>query len=229
MTTDGWRLLALALALQAGLAGVSAAEQAGAASGAAPSAPVYLQIGPVVTVHTEGEQYHRASPPLKGTTVGGALTAGVRLVPELAFEAEVLFDGKLSAPIVDSYSTRTDYTAESRDIVLGANLRFRPRGGSHLEFTAGGGVAFSRFARRDIVVTSFFPPGVITRQRDQETSTTNPTASGSMAISIPLSPRVELVPSIGARWIRREFDTDAWYFGVGRYTVFFSAALRVRP
>ena len=228
MTTDGWRLLALTLALHAGLAGVSAAEQAGTGS-STPAAPVYLQVAPVVTVHTEGEQYHRASPPLKGTTIGGALTAGVRLVPELAFEAEVLFDGKLSAPIVDSYSTRTDYTAESRDIVLGANLRFRPRGGSHLEFTAGGGVAFSRFARRDIVVTSFFPPGVITRQRDQETSTTNPTVGGSMAVSIPLSPRVELVPSIGARWIRREFDTDAWYFGVGRYTVFFSAALRLKP
>jgi len=227
MTTDGWRLLALTLALHAGLAGVSAAEQAG--TGSSTPGPVYLQITPVVTVHTAGEQYHRASPPLKGTTVGGALALGVDVVPELAFEAEVMVDGKLSAPIVDSYSTRTDYTAESRDIVLGANLRFRPRGGSHLEFTAGGGLAFSRFARRDIVVTSFFPPGITTRQPDQETSTTNPTVSGSMAIAIPLSPHVELVPSIGARWIRREFDTDAWYFGVGRYTVFFSAALRLRP
>jgi hypothetical protein len=84
----------------------------------------------------------------------------VWLVPELAFEAEVLLDGKLSGAIVDSYATRTDYTAESRDIVVGGQLsRFRPRGGSHLEFTAGGGVAFSRFARRDIVSTSVFPPG----------------------------------------------------------------------
>jgi len=228
MTTDGWRRVVLALALHAGLAGASAAEQAGAGS-PTPSAPVYLQIAPVVTVHTAGEQYHRASPPLKGTTVGGAVAIGAHLVPELAVEAEVLLDRTLSGPIVDSYSTRTDYTAESRDLVLGANLRFRPRGGSRLEFTAGGGVARTRFARRDIVTTSVFPPGIITRSPDQETSTTSPTVSGSMAISIPLSPRVELVPAIGARWIRREFDTDAWYFGVGRSTVFVSAALRITP
>jgi len=229
MTTDGWRRVALALALHAGLAGVSAAEQAGT-GGSTPSAPVYLQIAPVVTVHTKGEQYFRAGPPLEGTTVGGALTAGVRLVPELAVEAELVLDGLQSAPIVDSYAmTRTGYTAESRDIVLGANLRFRPRGGSRLEFTAGGGLAFSRFARRDIVTTSFFPPGTVSRWPDQTTSTTNPTVSGSMALAIPLSPRVELVPSIGARWIRREFDTDAWYFGVGRYMAFASAALRLTP
>jgi hypothetical protein len=59
MTTDGWRRAALVLALQAGLAGASAAEQTGAASPTA--GPVYLQVAPVVTVHTEGEQYHRAS------------------------------------------------------------------------------------------------------------------------------------------------------------------------
>jgi hypothetical protein len=227
MTTDGWRRAALVLALQAGLAGASAAEQTGAASPTA--GPVYLQVAPVVTVHTEGEQYHRASPPLTGTTFGGAATAGVWMVPELAVEAEVLLDGLLSGAIVDSYSTRTDYTAESRDIVVGGQLRFRPRGGSHLEFTAGGGVAFSRFARRDIVSTSFFPPGNTTRWPDQETSTAQPTVSGSMAVAIALSPRVQLVPSVGARWIRREFDTDAWYFGVGRYMVVFSAALRLTP
>lgn len=229
MATLRPRRMALALALQLAVAGVSAAEQGGAAGGPTPSAPVYLQIAPVVTVHTEGEQYHRASPALTGTTLGGAVTVGAFLVPELAVEAEVLLDGQLSGAIVDSYTNRTDYTAESRDIVLGANLRFRPRGGSHLEFTAGGGVAFSRFARRDVTSTSFFPPGVVTQWPDQESSSAKPTISGSMAVSIPLSPRVELVPSIGARWIRREFDTDAWYFGVGRYMVFFSAALRLRP
>lgn len=226
MTTTWARAAARALVATALFASVGAAQPGGAPSAAS---PVYLQIAPVVTVHTEGEQYHRASPPLTGAAFGGAAAAGVWVVPELAVEAEVLLDGLLSGAIVDSYSTRTDYTAESRDIVVGGQLRFRLRGGSHLEFTAGGGVAFSRFARRDIVSTSFFPPGNTTRWPDQETATAQPTVSGSMAVAIALSPRVELVPSVGARWIRREFDTDAWYFGVGRYMAFFSAALRLTP
>jgi hypothetical protein len=226
MTTAWARAVALAMVAPAVVASVCLAQTA---STPAAASPVYLQIAPVVTVHTEGEQYHRASPPLTGTTVGGALSAGVWLVPELAVEAEVLLDGLLSGSIVDSYSTRTEYTAESRDIVVGGHVRFRPRGGSRLEFTAGGGVVFSRFARRDSVSTSLFPPGAVTRWPDQETSTTQPTVSGSMAVAIPLSPRLELVPSVGARWIQREFDTDAWYFGVGRYMVYFSAALRITP
>lgn len=226
MTTVWVRAAALGIAAPAALAGVCLAQPPGASSGAA---PVYLQIAPVLTVHQEGEQYHRARPPLTGTTLGGAVAAGVWLVPALAIEAEVLFDGQLSGPIVDSYSTRTDYTAESRDIVVGGNLRLRPPGGSHLEFTMGGGVAFSRFARRDIVSTNLFPPGAVTRWPDQETSTAQPTVSGSMAVTIPLSPRVKLAPSVGARWIERKFDTDAWYFGVGRYMVFVSVALRFTP
>ena len=226
MITTWVRAVAQAVVMQALVAAVCLAQPASAPPAAS---PVYLQIAPVVTVHFEGEQYHRASPPLTGTTLGGALTAGVWLVPELAFEAEVLLDGKLSGAIVDSYATRTDYTAESRDIVVGGSLRLHPRGGSHLEFTAGGGVVFSRFARRDIVTTSFFPPGSTARWPDQESSTTKPTVHGSLAVTIPLSPRVQLVPSVGARWIQREFDTDAWYFGVGRYMVFVSAALRLTP
>ena len=226
MTMAWRRAVALAIVAPAAVASICLAQTA---SPPAAASPVYLQIAPVVTVHPEGTQYHRASPPLTGTTFGGAAAAGVWMVPELAVEAEVLVDGLLSGGIVDSYSTRTEYTAESRDIVVGGHVRFRPRGGSHLEFTAGGGVVFSRFARRNSVSTSLFPPGTVTRWPDRETSATKATVSGSMAVSIPLSPRLELVPSVGARWIHREFDTDAWYFGVGRYMVYFSAALRITP
>jgi hypothetical protein len=226
MTTAWVRVAVVGIVASSAFASVSLAQPPGASSGAV---PVYLQMAPVLTVHQEGEQYHRARPPLTGTTLGGAVTAGVWVVPRLAFEAEVLYDGQLSGPIVDSYSTRTDYTAESRDIVVGGNVRLRPFGGSHLEFTVGGGVAFSRFARRDIVNTNLFPPGAVTRWPDQETSTARPTVSGSMAVTIPLSPRVQLAPSVGARWIEREFDTDAWYFGVGRYMAFVSVALRFTP
>lgn len=225
MVTAWARAVALAVVATAAVASVCLAQTVSPPA----SSPVYLQIAPVVTVHAEGEQYHRASPPLTGTTVGGALSAGVWIVPELAVEAEVILDGLLSGAIVDSYSTRTDYTAESRDIIVGGNLRLRPRGGSHLEFAVGGGLAFSRFARRDIVSTNLFPPGAVTRLPDWETSTAQPTVSGSMAVSIALSPRVELVPAVGARWIQRKFDTDAWYFGVGRYMAYVSAALRLTP
>ncbi len=226
MTTAWVRAAAVGIVAPAAFASVCLAQSPGATPGP-PS--VYLQIAPVLTLHAEGEQYHRASPPLEGATLGGAVTAGVWVVPVLALEAEVLFDGQLSGAIVDSYSTRTDYTAESRDIVVGGNLRLHPAGGSHLEFTVGGGVAFSRFAKRDIVSTSLFPPGAVTRSPDWETSTAQPTVSGSMVVTIPLSPRVQLAPSVGARWIQRKFDTDAWYFGVGRYMAFASVALRFSP
>ena len=180
------------------------------------------------TGHGEGEQYHRASPPLTGMPPGVAVGLGVRVNPRVALEAEVVVDGTLSASQADVYFTRTDYTAQSRDILLGATLRFRPGRGSPVEFTAGGGTAFSRFARRDIVETRTFPPGV-TRWPDAETSTWEPTLTGSVAIAMRLSPHVQVVPSIGVRWIRRGFDTDAWYFGLGRTMVLVGAAFRVRP
>jgi hypothetical protein len=106
----------------------------------------------------------------------------------------------LSAAQTDSYSARTDYTAESRDILMGASLRLRPRSGSSLEFTAGGGMAFSRFARRDVLGTcSFCRPPIVTRGPDAETSAWQPTLTGSMAIALRLSPRVDVVPSVGVR------------------------------
>lgn len=187
---------------------------------------VYVQVAPTVTIHAEGEQYMRASPPLAEPTFGGALAIGARFSPEVGAEASITMDGTQSDAQADVYSGRTDYTAESRDLLVDVNLRFRPRGGSRIEFTVGGGWAYTRFARRDVVFSSFSGqtyPGI-----DVETSQWEPTVNGSMAVAVPLSPRVELVPSVGVRWIRREFDTDAWYFGVGRYSVVASVALRLR-
>lgn len=188
---------------------------------------VYVQAGPAVSIHAEGEHYHRASPALKGTTVGGALAVGARFSPVVGVEASVTLDGKQSAEQVDSYFTTTTYMAESRDLVFDVNLRFRPRGGSHLEFTAGGGWARTGFAKRNPVSVTPFPPSTV-RGADVETSAWAPTLNGAMAVAIPLSPRVELVPSVGARWIRRGFDTDAWYLGVGRYSAVATVALRLR-
>lgn len=226
MTTAWVRAAVVGIVASSAFASVSLAQPPGASSG---PPPVYAQIAPVLTLHAEGEQYHRASPPLEGATFGASLALGVRVAPVLAIEGEVLFDRPLSAPQADVYTSRVDYTAESRDTVLGVNLRFRPPGRSRVEFVAGAGMAFSRFARRDVVATDFFRGGGVTRGADRETSTRQPTVSGSMAVTIPLSPRVELAPSVGARWIERKFDTDAWYFGVGRYMAFVSVALRVTP
>ena len=188
---------------------------------------VYVQVAPTVTVHAEGEQYMRASPPLKGTTFGAAVAVGARFSPELGAEVALSADGKLSAAQADVYFSRTDYTAESRDSVIDVNLRFRPRGGSRLEFTVGGGWAYTRFARRDVRLTSQFPPSTIVGP-DLETSGWAPTLNGGLAVAIPLSPRVELVPAVSARWVCREFDSEAWYLGVGRYTLVSTVALRLR-
>ncbi len=212
-----------ALVVQVSGAAVCDAEQIGQA--AAP--PLYLQIGPVVAVHPGGEQYHRASPPLAGTTLGAAAAVGVRLAPVLAVEIEALLGGTLSRPQTDVYNYLTEYTAESRDLVLGMNLRLRSPGRVPLELAAGGGMAFSHFGRRDIVSTDFFGSRGTTRGPDRETSTRGPTVSGSVAVAIPVGERLEFVPAVGARWIRRSFDTEAWYLGVGRYQVFASASLRV--
>jgi hypothetical protein len=217
------RVAATALVVYVSGATMCDAEQGGQA--AAP--PLYLQIGPVVTVHPEGEQYHRASPALTGTTFGAAAAVGVRLAPVLAVEIEALLGGKLSGPQSDVYNYITEYTAESRDIVLGMNLRFRSPGRVRLELAAGGGMALSRFARRDVVSTDLFGRGGTTRGPDRETSTHEPTVAGSVAVAIPVGEKLELVPAVGARWIRRSFDTEAWYLGVGRYQVFASASLRV--
>ena len=188
---------------------------------------VYVQAGPAVSLHAEGEKYHRASPPLKGATFGGALAVGARFSPVVGVEASVTLDGKQSGEQANNYFTTTTYTAESRDLVFDVNLRFRPRGGSHLEFTAGGGWARTGVAQRNPVSVTPFPPSTV-RGADVETSAWAPTLNGAMAVAIPLSPRVELVPSVGVRWIRREFDTDAWYLGVGRYSVVATVALRLR-
>lgn len=214
-------LILAAVLIATASAAVCEAQQRGAA---APQ--LYLQLGPALTVHAEGEQYHRAGPPLKGTTFGGAAAVGVRLVPAVALELEGRVDRTLSGAQNDVYFTSTAYTAESRDLVVGMNLRLRSSGRVAVEAAAGGGVAFTHFARRDVVGTDFFT-GRITRGADRETSLRQPTAAGVLAVAIPVSDRVEIVPSVGARWIRRPFDTDAWYFGVGRYQVFASVALRV--
>lgn len=233
MTMNRWcRVPALALGLQLALAGVCTAQApaAGPAPAAAP-APVYLQVGPVLATHSEGEQDFRTSPALSGISVGGALSIGGWVSPVVALEAEAVVNGKLSDALQFSYGTgSTAYTAESRDILLGANLRLRPRPGARVELVVGGGLALTRFAQRDSVTTSAFPPIVSSRSRDVETSDWSPTFGAAVAGALPLSPRLDLVPSVGVRWIRREeFETNAWVFGLGRYSVTVGVALRVKP
>lgn len=215
------------LILAAFLIGTASAAVCDAQPSGAGAPHLYLQLGPALTVHAEGEQYHRAGPPLKGTTVGGGAAVGIWLVPAVALEFEGRVDRTLSGAQNDVYFTSTAYTAESRDLVVGMNLRLRSSGRVAVEAAAGGGVAFTHFARRDVVGTDFFT-GRITRGADRETSLHQPTAAAALAVAIPVRDGVEIVPSVSARWIRRPFDTDAWYFGVGRYQVSASVALRVR-
>lgn len=211
------------------LAGTGTATAQPAGSSAAPAAEpstFYLQAGAVVSVHREGEQYFRTSPPLSGTTPGGSIAIGARLTSWLSADAELMGDSTVSVPQTDIYTSVTTYTAKSRDVAVGVNLRMRPLPKAPVEFTVGGGLAFTRFERSDVVTTYQFPPATV-RGPNQKTSIAAPTLSASLGAAIPLGRRVALVPAAGVRWIRREFDTEAWYLGAGRYSYTLAAALRV--
>jgi hypothetical protein len=106
----------------------------------------YAQGSMLMTFAPAGTPYHRISPALGGHAVGLAANAGVFVTPALAVEGELVSGGTVSAPQNFSYFSREDYSVDNRDVLLNANVRWRPARTNHLEFVAGGGLASRRLA-----------------------------------------------------------------------------------
>jgi hypothetical protein len=192
--------------------------------------PTYLQGGFVFASHPAGTANHRVSPPLGGETFGLSASGGAFVTSAVAIEGEVVQVGQLSAPQRFSYNWRTDYTAEARDLLLGAHARFRPGASSPLDLIAGGGIAFTRLANRNQVTTYVLsPPNPPRRSPDVTFRERAPYAGGGLDVPIRLSARVSLVPMFRMRWIFREQEGESAYMGLGRVAFLVGVSLRLMP
>jgi hypothetical protein len=188
----------------------------------------YLQGALVLTIQPEGEiTFHsRINPPLGGTGLGAAASAGYFITPALALEGGVLFVGGISTEQVFSYmDDRDEYTSTFTVVSMNGLLRWKPRGTSAVELVVGGGVAGTRFATHDGVHNSLFS-GQQTPL--QETSSTEwvPNVTGGADVVLPTGSKVAFVGSVRTRW-RAGVNVDA-YNGVSRFALDMGVGLRVR-
>lgn len=195
------------------------------ASVAAASPDGYVQAGAMATVQPAGTANHRVRPPVSGGTIGVAAAAGVFVAPRLAIEGEVVAGRAISTAQQFFYNWTEDYTAESRDVFLGANVRWAAR--RHLEFVGGGGIAFSTFAERSIVRTDPFPPRT-TDLPDQVQTARQLTVNGGVAVPLPVSRTIDVVPAFTVRWVNRDINDLGGYLGVGSYAYQFGATVRFK-
>ncbi len=226
-------LLILFLAASHSENSLRAAEQCAAeqqpsrdSSTAADDSGRYIQAALMMTLQPAGVAVHRVSPPIKGNTLGIATAAGVFVTPALAIEGELAVGRTMAMPQRFSYSSTEDFTGLSRDVLLNANVRWRPGGAKYLELIAGGGLAISTFAVRSIRVTDSF--GRASTGRDQVTTSRQPALGGSLAMPLPVSPNVEIVPAFGFRWVKRSEDGLGAYIGAGSYAYHFGANVRFK-
>ena len=186
----------------------------------------YLQAGVMGTAQPAGTANHRVSPAISGTTVGLAVAGGVFVTRTLAVEGEVVAGPAISTPQHFHYDWTLDYTGQSRDVFLGANVRWGPA--AHLELVGGGGLAFSTFAERDRGRTDFFPVPHTTTEPDQVETDRQPALNGGIAVPLPVSSRVEIVPAFTVRWVKRSADGLGAYSGVGSYAYQFGGTVRFK-
>jgi hypothetical protein len=136
--------------------------------------------------------------------------AGVFVMPEVAVEVETVWPGTISMPQEFSYNWREQYIAGVRDRLVLANLRYRPDGLSYIEVFGGAGLAFSRYSRRDVVETQYFP----TRTRELADGVRDERAWAwqvGASLTVAVSPRVRLVPQGAVRWIHRDQNGEAYH------------------
>jgi hypothetical protein len=191
----------------------------------------YAQGSMLMTFAPAGTPYHRISPALGGHAVGLAANAGVFVTPALAVEGELVSGGTVSAPQNFSYFSREDYSVDNRDVLLNANVRWRPARTNHLEFVAGGGLAFATTRKRDIIETSSGsgPGGTTTTARPDRTQTARSlNLGGGVDAPIPLTARVALVPTFRLRWISRPEIGMSADSGVGKLGYQVGASIRAR-
>ena len=107
----------------------------------------YVQVGLVASVHPEGTPYPRVYPTVHGISPGAMLSGGVRVSPTVALEVEAILERALITPLFLSGSfTGSAFDGEVRDVLFGANLRWKPSRKYRLECQVGGGVAVSRYS-----------------------------------------------------------------------------------
>ena len=138
-----------------------------------------------------------------------------------------MVNGAISTPQQFSYDWRENYTAESRDVFIGANVRVRPVPRRPFELVGGAGVAISTFANRSIVVTRPFaiPPTPPTTEPDEVSTSVGFVLNGGVAAPLPVSRRIEVVPAFTVRWVGRS-GGPASYAGVGNYAFQVGATVR---
>lgn len=189
-------------------------------------ARVYGQAGVAAVGHRPALPIHRVSPALEGWTPAVMLAAGVHVSPRWSIQADATVERTLSGAQQFRYSWVTDYTAQSRDVLLGATVRWRTPTRVPVELAVGGGGARSTFRQVDSVTTYPLSGGRTETAPDREQTVWAPTAHASLAFALPAGEAVELVPSIGVRWVRRPAESMAYEMGVGRVAVLTSLALR---
>ena len=196
------------------------------ASVAAAGPDGYLQAGVVGTVQPAGTANHRVSPPISGEAIGFAAAVGFHVAPRVAIEGEVVAGGTISTQQHFHYNWFEDFTGESRDVFVGANVRWRPV--ALLELVGGGGLAIGTVAVRSLTRTELpFPgrPNVPISEPDRAYTEVQLSANGGVAVPLPVSRRVAVVPEFRFRLIGRP-GGQAEYQGVGSYAYQFGATVR---
>jgi hypothetical protein len=187
----------------------------------------YVQAGGLVTRQPAGTPNHRISPALGGTAVVVTAAVGVFVTPTLAVEGEVVGGRAISTPQRFSYNWSEDFTGQSRDVFLGANVRWRPV--AFLELIVGGGTAFSTVAERCVLRTDRypFPPTSRTSPQPDRVETFRHLAlDGGVAVPLPVSRRIDVVPAFSIRWVDRSDEGLGDYLGVASYAYQFGATVR---
>jgi hypothetical protein len=210
-------------------AGPDEPSQAPARASSVAAAPtVYFQAGLLATTQPAGVPNHRVTPPFSGRTIGLAAAVGFSKHPTLALEGELVVNGAIATQQQFSYNWRENYTAESRDVFIGANARWRPIPRRPFELVGGGGVAISRFANRSIVVTRPFaiPPTPPTAEPDEVATSLGFALNGGVATPLPVTRGIEIVPAFTVRWVGRSDSGIAGYAGVGSYAYQVGATVR---
>jgi hypothetical protein len=187
----------------------------------------YVQAGLLATTQPAGTPNHRVSPALSGTTVGLTAAGGVFVTRTLAIEGEVVAGRSISAPQRFFYNWSEDYTAQSRDVFLVGNVRWRPAVARHFELAGGGGLALSTVANRDIVRTDYYPAPHTSPNPDEVEASRQPTLNGGVAAPLSLRTKIDVVPAFTVRWVKRPpyYGLGA-YAGVGSYAYQVGATVR---
>jgi hypothetical protein len=189
----------------------------------------YVQAGWLLTSQPAGTPNHRVTPPISGTAGGLSGAVGFFVTPTLAMEGAFVAGRPISTPQHFSYDWFENFTGESRDVFLGANARWHPTAAHYLELIGGGGLAFSTFAERSIVRTEFpFPgrPHVPTAEPDRVDTEVQRAVNGGVAVSLPVSRTIAVVPAFMIRFISRPGSGQSDYLGVASYAYHFGATVR---